>query len=1523
MDAVSEMKRHSSAWRNLAMLAFGIVAIGLPAHEAQAQTMFTLGGNGLMGLGGPNGEFTVEQDDLIAKVPGGYVRINRDFDGRNWSFNRQWSGLGHPDRYQATYQGLKNQTTCTVIDGVKSCDTTATASAGNVNLPMENFLRRAVIPGDLFFGTSYDGTNIPPEQVHLVARKGVMFTRTAGTDTFVSTKYPRFVLRQQSVQMLPPSSGPDTHPVAGKPGKGGIATRAIDGYRWTDRTGQWIEYDARGRITSYGDRNDVRVWFQYGTQGQVERVLDDNGRTVFTLLYKDGGKFVTEARDHTDHGGTPRRVQYRYDNDGFMTEAVDVLGGSTRYEYVPTSPEPLSPWSGDIPDRIDNGLGKVIDPEGRELKVTYGVTRRVSSLTAPDGGVTDIEYGYDKATKQFNTTIRYPHTPSGRRVEFRRFNSEGQMVHRDVNGKTVLTSAGGERSQTYTDERGATTTIERDVFGEISRRIFPGGQSVRYQYHPSSLDLAEIVDERGTSTKLTYDERGNITEITAAAGTPIAVATSYAVNSAGDVEGVTRHARGDDEKDVVLRMSYDAQGSVNRYTDGAGFTWLYQHDGQGNVTEMRDPRGSVHRYQYDADGNRISEVDPEGGIWRFTYDKTRRLKTATDPLQRVLQLEYDAAGRMTTENHPDGSRQSVLFDKAGRLIEHRDGLGQRMSLAYDSADRLISISGQDEPGIGFGYLDVDGADRGSELITNLDLGRQQTQLRYNARQGLTQIEEISGSDRRSYRFVLDAMGDDAGRVDEYGRTSTAERDALGRLTKTIDPLGGTTTLSYDALGNVARVTDERGGVVRFVYDGRGLPVEEIDALGSRTRYEYDGAGFPTAIVRANGAKINFEFSASGRMLSRVAYTASGSTEGEVRFNWNLAGELTGWRQVADGITSESQMELDRMGRLLKETINLQGVAMTRAYTYDADGRMASYTSPDGQRITYRYDGRGSLAGVTIPGQGELAMSRSASGDTSAAIFPGGTRLDVSLDGFSNITSLQVRRPDQTLSFSQQSEYGLANEVILRQTQGREVEYQYDDLMRLTRAEASRGTDERYELDGTGNRLSDHADSSTWIYNEANQLLKRGRYSYEYDINGNMIRRTDSAGTGAAGAMALFYDAYNRVVEVRDGVGEKVARYAYDPFGMRISKHVFSAGQVSKAVLYLHGEEGLLAELDLQGRTIQSYGWEPGAKYGSFPMFLSVEGAYYFYHNDPTGRPLLLTDRNGATVWEATAYTSFGHATVSGIAGIRQPWRLPGQYYDDETDLHYNVNRYYDPDTGRYLSADPAGMAGGLNSYLYAGASPTIYIDPYGLWVDYPDTGNALADSTFGAFYFVTNGWSPGETATNFAAGMGDTLSFNLTRYFREATGLGSGSVDYCSTAYGVGGVAGMINSLAFGGVHLGRHAMANGAKSLFHEVRTFGTISKRYHRQPWKGGYDLDHFFFANRKGQKGLWNNGFNLLPLTSRFNRQTLNADAWKKGRRWIPHALRGTVRAAVAGNYLAVPTFLGSKAYDNGMDGECGCN
>jgi len=78
--------------------------------------------------------------------------------------------------------------------------------------------------------------------------------------------------------------------------------------------------------------------------------------------------------------------------------------------------------------------------------------------------------------------------------------------------------------------------------------------------------------------------------------------------------------------------------------------------------------------------------------------------------------------------------------------------------------------------------------------------------------------------------------------------------------------------------------------------------------------------------------------------------------------------------------------------------------------------------------------------------------------------------------------------------------------------------------------------------------------------------------------------------------------------------------------------------------------------------------------------------------------------------------------------------FPGQYYDQETGLHYNYFRYYDPSTGRYITSDPTGLDGGLNTYLYANANPLKYIDPTGeialapLIPALPAIGQALADA---------------------------------------------------------------------------------------------------------------------------------------------------------------------------------------------------
>ena len=101
------------------------------------------------------------------------------------------------------------------------------------------------------------------------------------------------------------------------------------------------------------------------------------------------------------------------------------------------------------------------------------------------------------------------------------------------------------------------------------------------------------------------------------------------------------------------------------------------------------------------------------------------------------------------------------------------------------------------------------------------------------------------------------------------------------------------------------------------------------------------------------------------------------------------------------------------------------------------------------------------------------------------------------------------------------------------------------------------------------------------------------------------------------------------------------------------------------------------------------------------------------HTDALGTPQVLTDETGSVVWRAT-YDPFGKATVFFGSSVEMNVRMPGQYFDSETGLHYNYFRYYDPSTGRYLISDPIGLSGGLNSYLYSKANPLKYKDPTGL-----------------------------------------------------------------------------------------------------------------------------------------------------------------------------------------------------------------
>ncbi|MDH5216676.1 MAG: RHS domain-containing protein, partial [Gammaproteobacteria bacterium] len=121
-----------------------------------------------------------------------------------------------------------------------------------------------------------------------------------------------------------------------------------------------------------------------------------------------------------------------------------------------------------------------------------------------------------------------------------------------------------------------------------------------------------------------------------------------------------------------------------------------------------------------------------------------------------------------------------------------------------------------------------------------------------------------------------------------------------------------------------------------------------------------------------------------------------------------------------------------------------------------------------------------------------------------------------------------------------------------------------------------------------------------------------------------------------------------------------------------------------------------------------------------------DGAIYYVHNDHLGTPKAMTNEFGVKVWSAV-HDPFGQATVDPASTVVLNVRFPGQYYDAESGLHYNYFRYYDPSNGRYLTSDPIGLRGGLNTFGYVGGNPVNWIDPLGLWLRTPGGGYITKD----------------------------------------------------------------------------------------------------------------------------------------------------------------------------------------------------
>jgi RHS repeat-associated protein len=175
-----------------------------------------------------------------------------------------------------------------------------------------------------------------------------------------------------------------------------------------------------------------------------------------------------------------------------------------------------------------------------------------------------------------------------------------------------------------------------------------------------------------------------------------------------------------------------------------------------------------------------------------------------------------------------------------------------------------------------------------------------------------------------------------------------------------------------------------------------------------------------------------------------------------------------------------------------------------------------------------------------------------------------------------------------------------------------------------------------------------------------------------------------------------------------------------------------------------------------------------------PLATVQDEKTYWYQCDQVGAPQELTDREGNIVWAAD-YRVWGETTLrkTGTDGsarysrrrqvepppvLEQPFRFQGQQFDEETGLHYNRYRYYDPGVGRFVSQDPIGLRGGGNLFAYA-PNPMGWIDPIGLT---NNKTNPACPSCSGANSDVSNKKdSPCTKGGDFVEGYHGTKAANI------------------------------------------------------------------------------------------------------------------------------------------------------------------
>jgi RHS repeat-associated protein len=1068
-----------------------------------------------------------------------------------------------------------------------------------------------------------------------------------------------------------------------------VSGSTLTGWQYRRASDEAIEqYDADGKLLSITARNSQVTTITYST-GSTPPSIAPRADLPITV---------------TDPFG--RSLNFTYDASARVVGATDAAGNAYSFAYDEASSVVLSGQP------LGNNLTSVTFPDTRKRTYFYNEQANTANTNLPNAltGITD-ENNSRYATYQYDTAGRAVHEEHAGGVDGYTvtYNADGTRVIADplgtahtygyqtvqrVTKTTSITGpvcpACGPAGLTYdtngfrasvTDWNGNLTTYLRQdpnarLDLETSRTEASGSAQARtitIQWH-ASFRLPTLITEPGRTTGFTYDSAGNaLTRTVTDTASSRARTWTYTYDSKGRV--LTAKGPRTDVSELTTYTYYSdtdpdlgKRGNLATISNALSqVTLITSYDSNGRPLTIVDPNALTTTLAYHPRGW-LASRNVGGETTTYTYDFAGQLTKVTLPDSSFLQYTYDAAHRVTQIQDNLGNRIVYTLDAMGNRTQEdvRDPantLAQTRSRVYSSLNRLFKDIGGVSPATEITQYGYDNQGNRTTLTDPLN------HVTTNGYDALNRLKQVT---------------DPGTGVTQYGL------NPLDQLTAVTDPRNNATTYTVDALGNLNTQASPDSGATTNTYDAAGNLLTARDAKGQTTSYAYDALNRVTSATYQDGSKVSYGYDAGingkGRLSSIVENAPGGALQTQVLYVYNQKGR----------VTSEARI------------IGTQ--AYLTQYGYDSAGRLNSVTYPSSLQLAYGFDAAGRVSQIMATPSGGAAQTLVSGityqpfGTAKGWSFGNSQTYARSLDLDGRIASFTLASQAQTLAFDAASRITSSSYFPIP-TQS--VSYGYDVLDRLS-STLTPSTNYGFTYDANGNRTSKTVGATTWTYaypatsNRLSSITSGGTLALTYDANGSI--------TGGGGIIVATYDARGRLVALQQSLRGPVT-YGLNALGQRYRKTV--AGTTT---LFLYDKAGkLIAETSDAGLTYIQYVW-----LGDTPVAVIKPGSSVNYiHADHLDTPRLIANQAGQSVWRWNNDDPFGgnvaNENPSGLGAFTFNLRYPGQYFDAETNQHYNLYRDYSPEIGRYVESDPVGLLGGINTYGYGRQNPISRIDPSGLF----------------------------------------------------------------------------------------------------------------------------------------------------------------------------------------------------------------